>query len=178
MSLLYFLPIDSIEVHVKKIGGADTVISSTDVFATNYLKYIAPLESGAVDSDLNSDITLTPYLHGLTTVQVGYVGSNPIMLTIENDTLVAYFLDYFVSAGLGDKQINPDIVNDGNNRIHQINGGTVEGVGDTWSTTADDGTVKDADGDDVLVNGPLAPYMPAPKRYPSPLVLFRRKDMA
>jgi len=157
MGFKTFLVIDSFETRRKVVGGSDNEI--TDPFFKNLmLKWIFPWKSEdlgsipletrdvlLIDSDDPEGIN---HDDDMTSQQNENLQGKPIMITAEQisgaEHIVVYSLDPTLKedSEFFEIELNPDVDDNGNNKIHKLDGGVLSDAssGLNWTILKDDGT--------------------------------------
>jgi len=198
MGFTTFIVIDSFETRRKVVGGADNEI--TDTFFKNLmLKWIFPWKSedlGSIPSETlkvlgldNLDEEGLAHEDGMTELQAFNLPGKPLMITAESisgaDHIIVYSLDPTLKEDADEFELplNPDVNDNGNNKIHKLDGGVLDtaNAGLEWVILKDDGTAT------LDPLSPLPPEVgfgthpfdvpPRTLRF-QPFLLFRRKHIA
>jgi hypothetical protein len=108
--------------------------------------------------------------------QRSFVGGKPYMLTVESEKIILYTLNYKIATPVSFQlMINPNITDEGNDKITRLDGGDISGSGTTFTITNDDGVALDSS--EIPVNV-FASNVAENATSPCPFLLFRRADIA
>jgi len=194
--MIAFLDIEDFSVFRKVDGGVTTEI--VDSFFVNLMRkwFIfqdsgdSGIEIGGVEINVGKEEYDDTLSEGFSEEMSG----KPIMFTSEVidgvEHLIAYSLDFevepkFLDGGAEfEVSKNPDVTNDGDGFIKKLDGGALSDsdVGLTWVILIDDGQVLDSSGDALPLKlpGPIADlaFSPIQENFPSPFLLFGKKDIS
>lgn len=156
MGFRTFLVIDTFETRRKVVGDSDDEI--TDVFFKNLmLKWIFPWQSDDIDAIPNNTKTALgldnvddgiSHEDDMTGQQRSNLHGKPIMITAEpisgDEHIIVYSLDPTLEedSDFLTMPLNPDVNDNGNNKIHKLDGGVLADAssGLNWTILKDDGT--------------------------------------
>jgi len=192
--MVIFLNIESFKTFRKVVGGDDeeTVVGGEFDWKNLMLKWAFPMDSGNIRFDAGADLgpnedqgewvkDFGRIAYRERSLSRTHVRPKPAMFTGTSTKLLAYSLDYIINPtlSLGTPVINPDIVNDGNDKIKKLT--SEDGL--TWIVDKDDGVVLENEVEFKPLNIGTHftyPFLAITEQdvFPAPFLLFNKANIA